>query len=156
MVHGPAGHGVAALAADGVVGGGVDAVEADLDVEVVHGGQAAGLLGVDEGAVGGELHADAVADGVLDELEEVAAHHRLAAADVDVEDLQVAQLVEHPLGLGRGQLARVALARRRQAVHALQVARVGELPGEADGGVEPGLQLGDEGFSAHGRSPTIR
>ena len=75
------------------------------------------------------------------QLEEVAADHRLAAADVDVEDLQVVQLVEHRLGLGGGQLARVAPARRRQAVHALQVAGVGQLPREADRRVEPALQL---------------
>jgi hypothetical protein len=105
VVHRTAGHVVAADATDGVVGDGVHTVEADLDVEVVHRGQAAGLLGVDERTVGGELDADVAGHRVLDELEEVAAHHRLAAADVDVEDLQLAQLVEHPLGLGGGQLA---------------------------------------------------
>ena len=128
VVHGAAGHVVAAGAAYGVVGGGIDSVEADLDVEVVHRRQPAGLLGVDERAVGGELHPDALLHRVLDQLEEVAAHHGFATADVDVEHLQVAQFVEHALGLGRGQLVWVAPARRRKAVHALQVARVGEFP----------------------------
>ena len=90
---------------------------------------------------------------VVDELEEVAANHRLAATDVDVEDLQIAQLVEDALGLGGGQLARVASPTGRQAVHALQVARVGQLPGQADRGIEPALQLLNQRLGAHGRSP---
>ena len=109
-------------------------------------------------AVGGELHADAAAaagwvDRVVDELEEVAADHRLAAADVDVEDLQLAELVEHALGFGRGQLARIASAARRQAVHTLQVAGVGQFPRQADGRVEPVLELLNQRLGAHGRSP---
>ena len=52
---------------------------------------------------------------------------------------------EHLLG---GQLPRVAPPRRAEAVDALQVAGVGPLPGEADGGVEPGLEL-----VAHRRAP---
>ena len=122
----------------------VGAVEADLDVEVVHLGQALRLGGVDERAVRGELHADAEADRVLEQLEEVAADHRFAAADVDVEHLQGLQLVEHGLGFVGGQLARVAAPRRRQAVDALEVAGVRELPGETDGGVEAALQLLDQ------------
>ncbi len=68
--------------------------------------------------------------------EEIAPDHRLTATDVDVEHLQVVELVEHGFGFGGGQLARVAATRRRQAVHALEVAGVGEFPGEADRGVE--------------------
>ena len=78
------------------------------------------------------------------QLEEVAADHRLAAADVDVEDLQVVQFVEHRLRLVGGQLARVAPPGRRQAVHALEVAGVGQFPGETDRGVEAALELFNE------------
>ncbi len=132
VVHRPPGHGVRAVAADGVVGRRVEAVEADLDVEVVHRRQAGRGVGLDERPVGRELDADPVADRVLDDVEEVAAHHGLATTDVDVEDLQVAQLVEDVLRFGGGELTRVALAARRQAVDALQVARVGQLPRQAD------------------------
>ena len=45
VVHGRPGGGERALAAHGVVGGGGGAVDADLHVEVVEGGQAAGSLG---------------------------------------------------------------------------------------------------------------
>ena len=141
MLHRLASHVVAACATHGVVGDGIDTVEADLDVEVIHGGEPLGLLGIDERAVGGELHTDVAADRVVDEFEEVAAHHRFATSDVDVEHLQVVQFVEDSLGLGGGELTRVALAARRQAVHTLQVARIGDFPCEADGCIEPGLQL---------------
>ena len=67
--------------------------------------------------------------------------------------LAISLMVEGTLRELRESLARVAPAAGRQAVHAREVAGVGELPGEADGGVEPVLELGDEGFSAHGRSP---
>ncbi len=79
-----------AFAADVIVGGGVGAVDRDLDVEVVHRSQSSGRGSVDERAVGGELHPDAALDAVLDELEEVGAQHGLAAADVHVEHLQPA------------------------------------------------------------------
>ena len=160
VVHCRTGRCVRPLAAHRVVGGRVETVEADLDVEVVHRREPLRVLLVDERAVGGELHADAHAavgrcDRVVEQLEEVAAHHRLAAADVDVEHLQLAQLVEHPLCLVGGQLTRVALARRRQAVHALQVARVCELPREADRRVEPALELFNQRLDAHARSPML-
>src|SRR6056297_3351183 len=148
--------GVRAGAAYGVVGDGVGSVEADLDVEVVHGRQPAGLLGVDERTVGGELDADAALDRVLEELEEVTPDHRFAPADVDVEHLEVVQFVEHGLGLVGGELARVAASRRRQAVDALEVAGVGEFPREADRGIETALELFDQvgGPAAHRTAPT--
>ena len=58
VVHRPPGGGVRAVAAHGVVGDGVGAVEADLDVEVVHRRQPARGCGVDERTVGRELDAD--------------------------------------------------------------------------------------------------
>src|SRR5690606_32917517 len=48
------------------------------------------------------------------------------------------------LALLGGQLARVALTRRRQAVHTGQIAGVGELPGQADRRVEALLELLDQ------------
>ena len=89
-----AGGGERALAAHGVVGGGVGAVDADLHVDVVEGGQLPGPLRREPGPVGGELDADLALDRVVDQVEEVGPDHRLAAADVDVEDLQVVQLVD--------------------------------------------------------------
>ncbi len=82
--------------------------------------------------------------GVVDELPKVRPHGGFAAADVDVEHLHAFQLVDDVLALPRGQLARIALARRRQAVHAGQVAGVGELPGQADRRVQTVLELLDQ------------
>ena len=131
------GGGERAVAADGVVDVGVGAVDRDLDVEVVHRRQPAGRGGVDVGAVGRELHADPVGVGVLDDLEEVGADHRLAAADVDVEDLQALRARRSTAKHSSvRQLARVAASRRAEAVDAREVAGVGQLPREADGGVE--------------------
>ena len=45
-------------------------------------------------------------------------------------------------------LARVATARARQTVNTRKIASVGEFPRQADGRVEPGLQLRHQGFSA--------
>ena len=146
--HGLERLGVGALATDGVVDVGGHAVEADLDVEVGQLDQALGGGAVEVGAVGGELHAHAVGDGVLDDLEEVATEHGLATADVHVEDLQRRQLVDQVLGLGGVELVGVAAPRAGQAVHAGQVAGVGELPGEADGGVEALLELLGERWCA--------
>ena len=149
-VHRPACRRVRPTAPHGVVRGGVDPVEADLHVEVVHRRQPGRGRRIEERAVGGELDADAMVDRVRDEFEEVTADHRLASADVDVEHLQLAQLVEHRFGLGGGQLPRIPPARRRQAVNARQVAGVGQLPRQADGRVEPTLELINERGLAHG------
>ena len=141
MVHGGAHPGVGALAAHGVVGVLVDTVERDLDVDVVHGGEALGVLGVDAAAVGGELHAHTLGHAVLDDLEEVGAQHGFTAADVHVEHLHLGQLIDHGLHLFGGELVGIAPAGGRQAVHALQIAGVGPFPGETDGRVEPGGEL---------------
>ena len=65
-------------------------------------------------------------DRVVEQLPEVTAHRRFATADVDVEDLHPMQLVDHRLALGGGQLMRAAAARRGEALHARQVADVGD------------------------------
>ncbi len=99
-----------ALTPHRVVGGGVGPVDRDLDVEVVHAGQAAGVGGVDTRAVGRELHADAVGGGVVAQVEEVRADHRLTTADVHVEHLEGPHLVDHAHRLGGGEFTRVAAA----------------------------------------------
>ena len=88
VVHRRPRPGERAGATDGIVRRHVDTVEAHLHVEVGHRRQPLRRSPVDERAVGRELDADPLRRGVLDELEEVGAEHRLAAADVDVEDLQ--------------------------------------------------------------------
>ena len=146
VVHGLAHAGVGALAADEVVGLLVDAVERDLDVDVVHRRQALGVLGGDATAVGRELHADALLDAVLDDLEEVGPQHGLAAADVHVEHLHLGSWSTMPFISSVRELAGVAAARAGEAVDALEVAGVGPLPGEADGGVEAlGQLVGERG-----------
>ena len=130
-------------AADGVVDLGGGAVQRDLHVDVVAGGQPRGHLRRDPHPVGGELHPDVVRGGVVHQLPEVRAHSGFAAADVDVEHLHAFQLVDDVLALPGGQLPRIALARRRQAVHARQVAGVGQLPGQADRRVQAVLELLD-------------
>ena len=87
---------------------------------------------------------DVMGGRVVDELPEVRSHSGFAAADVDVEHLHTFQLVDDVLALPRGQLTRIAFARGRQAVHAGQVAGVGELPGQADRRVQAALELLDQ------------
>ncbi len=132
VVHGGPRRSEGSLAAHGIVGRGQSAVDADLHVDVVHAGQTARPLRGESGPVRRELHADLVLDGVADQVEEVRAQHRLAPADIDVEDLHGGQLVHDVTGFGRRQLHRVAATRRAQAVHARQIAGVGQLPGQAD------------------------
>jgi hypothetical protein len=110
VVHRSPGDHVRPFAAHGVVGRGVDPVEADLHVEVVGCRQTSRHAGVDECAVRGELDAHPAGHAVVDDVEEVATDRRLAAADVDVEDLHPAQLVDECLGLVGGQLPRVTPA----------------------------------------------
>ena len=81
---------------------------------------------------------------VVDEFPEVRSHSRFAAADVHVEHLHAFQLVDDVLALLRAELARVSLAGGRQAVHARQIAGVGELPRQADRCVEAELELIDQ------------
>ena len=134
-------------------------VDGDLHVEVVEGGQLGRALGAETGAVGGELDPDPPLDGVADQVHEVRAQHGLAAADVHVEHLEVDHLVDDVARLGRRQLGGITPARRTQAVHAGQVAGVGQLPGQADGCIEPQAELVLEGqrrcVSGH-RSPPSR
>ena len=70
-----------------------------------------GRAPIDARAVGRELHAHAPTHSVLDEFEEVTPHHRLAAADVDVEDLHVGDLVDQRQRFTGREFARVATAR---------------------------------------------
>ena len=152
------GHGdvVGARPADRVVHLRRRAVEGELHVDVVARRQPGRGRPVDPDAVGGELHPDPVLGGVVDQLPEVRADGRFAATDVDVEDLHPLQLVDHRLALGGAQLARVPPAGAGQAVHAGQVAGVGELPGQADRRVQAELEQVDQprcGGGRHQRLP---
>src|SRR5699024_5441723 len=130
--------------ADRVVDVGRSAVERDLDVHVVARGQPLRHLLVEPDAVGGELDPHLVARRVVDELPEIGTDGGLAAADVDVEDLHLLQFVDDRLALLRAQLAGIASPGGAQAVHTGEVAGVGELPRQADGGVQAALELVDE------------
>ena len=143
-LHGPDGGGERAGPPDRVVHLGGGAIQGDLHVDVVAGGQALGHLRGDPRAVGRELDPDVVVGGVVDQLPEVAPDGGLAAPDVDVEDLHPLELVDQPLALGGGQLVGIPPTGARQAVHAGQVAGVGELPGQANRRVEPELELVDQ------------
>ena len=67
----------------------------DLHVEIVEGRQLAETRSVFEtSAVGGELDSDLPVDRVADEVHEIRSKHRLAPADVHVEDLEVDHLVD--------------------------------------------------------------
>src|SRR5207244_1256794 len=114
VLHGPQCGVVRTGAAHGVVDLGGRAVEGDLDVDVVTGSEPTGYRGGDLDAVGRELHAHVVGRRVVDELPEVRAHRRLAAADVDVEHLHPLELVDDRLALRGRQLARVPPPRRGQ------------------------------------------
>ncbi|COX20736.1 Uncharacterised protein [Mycobacterium tuberculosis] len=59
-----------------------------------------------------------VCGGVIYQLPKVRAHGWFAAADVHVEHLHAFQFVDDVLALAGGQLAGIAFARGRQAVHA--------------------------------------
>ena len=72
------------------------------------------------------------------------AHGGLAAPDVHVEDLHPLELVDEGLALVGGELVRVTPARAGQAVHAGQIAGVGQLPGETDGRVQTPFELVDQ------------
>jgi hypothetical protein len=78
---------------------------------------------------------------MFEQLEEVASHHRLTATDVDVEHLQVTKFVEHSLGLLSREFARISGATRREAMDALEIAGIRQLPRETDGGIKSLLHL---------------
>ena len=72
-----------------------------MNIEIIGRGEAArGLLRY-ERAVGREFYADPALDGVFDDLEEIGAHERLAAADIDIEDLHGREFVDQRLGFLR-------------------------------------------------------
>ena len=140
--------------ADGVVDPGRRPVERDLHVDVVAGGEPPGHGGSDLHPVGGELDPDVMAGGVADQIPEVGPDGRLTAADVHVEHLHALHLVDQCPALRGGQLPRIAAPGAGQAVHARQVARVGQFPGQADRRGQAVLELLDQGergsSSGHG------
>lgn len=88
-----------------------DAVDRDLNVEVVNAGQSLRRRFVDARAIRGEFDAHVLVDRVFHQLEEVIAHHWFAAADVDVENLHGGDLVDQRLRFSRRQFHRVATSR---------------------------------------------
>ena len=86
-----------ALAPDVVVDLGGGAVERDLHVDVVAGGQPSRGGRRDLDAVGGELHPHLVGRGVVDQFPEVRPDGRFAAADVHVEHLHALEFVDDRL-----------------------------------------------------------
>ena len=142
--HGRHDHVEGAGTTDCVVDLGGGPVEGQLDVDVVAPGQAPGDGVGDAGSVGRELHAHAVVGGVVDELPEVGADGGLAAADIHVEDLHAGELVDEGTALIGDQLAPVAPPGARQTMHTGQIAGVGQLPCQTDGGVEPTFEVVDE------------
>ena len=74
------------VAADGVAGLAVGAVQADLDGHQPAGGQPLHQGPVEQGAVGGDAGHDAPLVAGGQDLFEVGAHERLAAAEIDLED----------------------------------------------------------------------
>src|SRR5690242_13467105 len=78
-----------------------------------------------------------MASRVLQDGPEVRPDGGLAAADVDVENLHPLQFVDDRQALGGRQLAWVPPPGAGQAVHAGQVAGVGQFPGQADRRLEP-------------------
>ncbi len=144
LLHGPQRDRVRPGPAHRVVHLGGGAVQGDLHVHVVAAGQPPGDARSDLDAVGGELDPDVVPGGVVEQVPEVRPDGRLTAADVDVEHLHPLQLVDDRLAFRGAQLPRVTPPRAGQAVHAGQVARVGQLPGQADRRGQPVAELLDQ------------
>ena len=111
VIHCGANSFVGAFAPNCVVRNRIDAVERDLNVDVVHRRKALRVLGIDATTVGGELHTNALFHAVFDDLEEVGAQHWFATADVHVEHLHLGELVNNGLHLFGRQLVGVATTR---------------------------------------------
>ena len=111
VIHCGANPFVGAFAAHGIVGDCIDAVERDLNVDVVHRRKALRVLGIDAPTVGGELHTNALFHAVFHDLEEIGAQHWFATADVHVEHLHLGELVNNGLHLFGRQLVGVATTR---------------------------------------------
>ena len=74
--------------------------------------------------------------GYINLLPEILPYLESKNYDVDVEDLELGHLIDQGFRLARRQLSWVASTRTRQAVHAGQIAGVGQLPRQTDWGFE--------------------
>src|SRR5665811_500820 len=123
-------------AAELVVQLGCGEVDADgdaRDAELLH---LAGRLGRDQCAVGRHHRAQAGADRVLNNLPDVLAHEGVATRQDEDRVAERYYVVDDGLGLLQVEFARVGtLLRRCTTVHAGEVARTGDLPGDKFGGV---------------------
>ena len=137
-------------AAKGIVGIGAGAVEADVhhgDAEVTQMLQAG--TGGERGGRGRDGHAEAALHGVLNDLEEVAAHHRVPAREDENGRREIDELLDDLKGFGGGELAGVGFGLCLGAtVAAGEGTRAGQFPGHGKGalvkvdGEEVGLRGG--------------
>src|SRR6185312_16717342 len=108
----PQGHVIGTTAAHGVVHVGGGAVQRDLHVNIVAGGEPLGDIRCDAHTIGGKLDADVVSCRIVDELPKVRPHSGFPTADIDVENLHTFELVDNVHALACGQFAGIATARR--------------------------------------------
>jgi len=116
------GRGEDPFAPDGVAGLGGGAVHAHLDGHLAARCQPGNPLGVEEGPVGGDAGHDPLCMACSQDLFEIGAHERLAAAEIHLEDPGLVQLLHQVQGLGRAELALGGLSGGGEAVGAAQVA----------------------------------
>ncbi len=129
-----------ALAPDTVVGGGSATVKADLEIDRIERGQAAGAFLRDERAICADAHHQAALLAAFQHLPDAGIDKRLPSAKVDLKDLHLGQLVHQRQRLLRRQLARATFPRCREAMHAGDVAGGGDLPRDGNRRGQPTLQ----------------
>ena len=124
----------AAIVGDAVGVGGVGVLDRDLHVVEAARGQRLQPLAREQHGGGDEVGIEADLGRLRDDLLEVAAHGRLAAGEMQLQDAEIGRLRQHvEPDFGR-QLAGDALQRQRVgAVGALQRAAVRQLGQQADG-----------------------
>lgn len=90
---------------------------------------------------------------MFNNFEEVTANHWFATTDVDVKHLQRCKFIKNGFRLFSGQFAVIALSTTGQAMHARQVACVGQFPCKTDGGIKSLLHLLAKAMRGHELSP---
>ena len=118
-------------AAEGVVTGGVGAVDGDRTTLKTGFLYPAGIFRRDQGSVGGHDAAQPLGRGVGPQFVHVGPHHGVAAGEDDDGIAHLGEGVDEGFGFGRGQFAGVRLGMGLgPAVPAGQVARAGHFPGD--------------------------
>ena len=124
-------------------------VQAHLDGHQPVGGKPCHPLGTDQRAVGGDAGHDAMGMAGRQDLFEVGADERLAAAEVDLEDTRGMQLLHQVEGFGCREFVAGRVPRRRETVTAPEVTGQRDLPGQIYRGTHPHFDI----FIAHGEIP---